>query len=92
MPESSRLSPDQLSLELQALYGALGGNGQAAGGVFGLLYAEHLQAGSRDRAPNAVARRAGLTCGPDVNTGFLIARYVSAQLRSEYAGLLKRPK
>ncbi len=92
MPRLSRLSPDQLSLELRALYDALDGNGQAAGGVFGLLYAEHLEAGSRDRAPNGVARRAGLTCGPDVNTGFLIARYVSAQLRPEHMSLLNRPK
>ena len=83
----TKLSPDELAQRLKVVYDALGGNGQAAGGLFGLLYAAHLEAGSRDRSPNGIARRADLTCGVDVNTGFLTASYVHANLRDEYAHL-----
>lgn len=81
------LSPDELAQRLKVIYATLDGNGQAAGGLFGLLYAAHLEAGSRDRSPSGIARRAELTCGVDVNTGFLAARYVHANLRNEYAHL-----
>ena len=87
----TRLSPDELAQRLKGIYEALG-NGQAAGGLFGLLYAAHLEAGSRDRSPNGIARRAGLTCGVDFNTGFLAANYVRADLRDEYAHLIRTPR
>ena len=82
----SRMNPDELASLLKRLYDALD-NGQAAGTLFGLLYARHLEAGSPDRSPNGIAVRAGLTCGPNVNAGFRAARYVRVELRKEYAEL-----
>ena len=83
----SRKNPDELASLLKRLYDALDRNGQAAGTLFGLLRARDLEAGSRDRSPNGIARRAGLTCGSNVNAGFLAARYARAELRREYAEL-----
>lgn len=83
----SRMNPDELASLLKRFYDALDRNGAAAGALFGLLYARDLEAGSRDRSPNGIARCAGLNCGPSVNTGFLVARYVRAELRNEYAEL-----
>lgn len=84
----SRMNPDELASLLKRLYDALDRNGAAAGALFGLLCAHDLEAGSRDRSPNGIARRAGLpTVGSNVNTGFLVARYVRAELRKEYAEL-----
>ena len=89
MPIELKMSPQELVNELKAIYDALDQNGQAAGGLFGLIYADHLAANSRDRSPNSIARRAGLTCGPDVNTGFLTAQYVHAKLRNNYSSMIE---
>ena len=58
MPIELKMSPQELVNELKAIYDALDQNGQAAGGLFGLIYADHLAANSRDRSPNSIARRA----------------------------------
>lgn len=86
-----KMNPQKLADELKDMYHALDQNGQAAGGLFGLIYAEHLAANSRDRSPNGIARRAGLTCGPDVNTGFLVSQYVYARARDSCPRLLDSP-
>jgi hypothetical protein len=44
--------------------------------MFGLLYADHMEAGSTERSPNTIAKVADLTCGADVNTGFKMAPHV----------------
>lgn len=83
----SRMNPDELASLLKRLCDALDHDEQAAGTLFGLLYARHLEAGSRDRSPNGIAVRAELTCGSNVNAGFKAARYVRVELRKEYADL-----
>lgn len=50
-------------------------DGQTAGGMFGLLYADHLQEGSHERSPGTIARQAKASCGPDILTGYKIARH-----------------
>ena len=50
-------------------------DGQTAGGMFGLLYADHLREGSHERSPNTIARQAKLSCGPDILTGYKISRH-----------------
>ncbi len=80
-----RMHPDELVRRLKALKKALNVDEQTACSLFGLLFARHLEANNTEgRAPNAVGRRAGLS-GPDVNTGFKVARYVRVELREEYA-------
>ena len=80
-----RMNPDELVRRLRALQQALDVDAQTACGLFGLLFADHMEAHNRDGwAPNAIGDRAGLS-GVDVNTGFKAARYVRVEVREEYA-------
>ena len=72
-PTAERLSPQELAdalTKFEKMYG------DAAGGMFGLFYADHLWAGSHERAPATIARIATLTCGADINVGLKMATHV----------------
>ena len=73
---TERLSPQKLADTLTKFYEMHGRDGQLAGGMFGLLYAEHMEAGSLERSPNTIADIAELTCGADVNVGFKMAPHI----------------
>ena len=72
----TKLNPDELVDILKAFYKMYDKDGQLAGGMFGLLFADQMEAGSTERSPNTIANRAGLTCGADVNVGFKMAPHV----------------
>lgn len=78
MTARRRLSPQELADNLKRAYKLYDSDGQVAGGMFGLLYADHMEAGSTERSPNTIAKAADLTCGADVNTGFKMAPHVKA--------------
>ena len=71
-----KLSPQELADALTKFYEMYGRDGQVAGGMFGVLYADHMEAGSLERSPTTIASIAELTCGADVNVGFKIAPHI----------------
>ena len=80
MDKDNLMTPEELAKTLKDFCARYPDN-QTAAGMFGLLYAEHLSVGSRERSPNTIARKAGLGCGPDILTGFKMARHVKREIR-----------